>query len=87
MHGPDGSNHPNESVFIEVEEPSKIVIRHLSQPHFVLTVTLAEEGDGTRVTWHQAFEDGALASRIRHIVEPGNEQNLDKLAAALDRTD
>jgi len=31
----------------------------------------------------QEFEDSAVAARIRHIVEPANEQNLDRLLSAL----
>ena len=83
MHGPDGSHHHNESVFLEVHAPSKIVIQHQSQPHFVLTVTLVAHGEGTEITWNQEFEDRGVAARIRHIVEPANEQNLDRLEAAL----
>src|SRR5512144_1267366 len=40
MHGPDGSHHPNENVFIRLDAPSTLVIQHVSQPRFVLTVTL-----------------------------------------------
>jgi hypothetical protein len=29
------------------------------------------------------FEDPAVAARIRHIVEPANEQNLDRLQSVL----
>ena len=83
MHGPDGSNHANESVFLEVEAPYTIVIQHLSPPHFVLTVTLTEHEGGTKIDWVGEFEDAAVAARIRHIVEPANEQNLDRLAAVL----
>lgn len=83
MHGPDGSNHPNESVFLELHDPSKLVIQHVSPPRFVLTVTLAAREDGTAITWTQEFEDSAVAVRIRHIVEPANEQNLDRLRSVL----
>jgi uncharacterized protein YndB with AHSA1/START domain len=79
MHGPDGSNHPNESVFLELHDPSKLVIQHVSPPCCVLTVTLAAHEAGTVITWAQEFEDRAVAARIRHIVEPANEQNLDRL--------
>jgi uncharacterized protein YndB with AHSA1/START domain len=83
MHGPDGSNHANESVFLKVDEPSTIVIQHLSPPHFILTVTLTEHDEGTKLTWVGEFEDPAVAARIRHIVEPANEQNLDRLESVL----
>jgi uncharacterized protein YndB with AHSA1/START domain len=83
MHGPDGSNHANESVFLEVAPPAKIVIQHLSPPHFILTVTLDAHDGGTKISWVGEFEDPAVADRIRHIVEPANEQNLDRLESVL----
>ena len=84
MHGPDGSNHPNESVFLKLHSPSKLVIHHVSRPRYLLTVTLDAHDAGTAITWAQEFEDSAVAARIRHIVEPANEQNLDRLSAVLD---
>ena len=83
MHGPDGSHHPNESVFLELHAPSKLVIHHVSPPRFVLTVTMAAHEAGTAITWAQEFEDTAVAARIKHIVEPANEQNLDRLVSVL----
>jgi uncharacterized protein YndB with AHSA1/START domain len=85
MHGPNGSHHPNESVFLRMEAPSVVVIQHVSGPHYILTVTLAPHDGGTTIGWVQEFEDPAVAARIRHIVEPANEQNLDRLAAILSR--
>ena len=29
MHGPDGGDYPNESVFVEVVRPERIVFRHV----------------------------------------------------------
>lgn len=55
----------------------------MSRPRYVLTVTLAAHEAGTAITWAQEFEDEALAARIRHIVEPANEQNLDRLLSVL----
>ena len=81
MHGPNGSHHPNESVFLELAAPSRLVIHHVSAPRFVLTVDLAPRDGGTTITWTGVFEDAAVAARIRHIVEPANEQNLDRLTA------
>ena len=83
MHGPNGSNHPNENVFLELHAPSRVVIQHVSQPRYVLTVTLAAHEAGSAITWSQEFEDSAVAARIRHIVEPANEQNLDRLLSVL----
>ena len=82
MHGPDGKNYPNESVFLEVS-PEKIVIRHINAPNFTLTVTLKGVGNQTDLHWHQAFDDPQVAASIEHIIVPANEQNLNRLHASL----
>lgn len=38
---------------------------------------------GTTIRWVQEFKDSEVATRIRHIVEPVNEQNLDRLESVL----
>lgn len=81
MHGPDGRNYPNESVFAEIELPGKVVVQHVSEPKYYLTITLAASAVGTVVSWSQAFESSKAASRLEHIVVPANEQNLDRLSA------
>ena len=80
MHGPDGRNYKNESVFAEIESPRKIVVQHVSGPKYRLTILLASSAVGTVVSWSQAFESSNVASRIEHIVVPANEQNLDRLS-------
>jgi uncharacterized protein YndB with AHSA1/START domain len=82
MHSPNGGNPENESVF-ELVEPRKIVIRHISQPVYRLTIDLLPTAAGTIVSWSQEFDDEDVARRIAKIVVPANEQNLDKLMAEL----
>jgi len=81
MHGPDGKNYPNESVFWEIESPKKVIVQHTSEPQFSLTIALAASAAGTVVSWSQAFESPDIAGRVEHIVVPANEQNLDRLTA------
>ena len=85
MHSPNGGNPENESVF-ELVEPRKIVIRHISQPKYRLTIDLLSSAAGTVVSWSQEFDDAEVARRIEKIVVPANEQNLDKLMAELSVT-
>jgi uncharacterized protein YndB with AHSA1/START domain len=80
MHGPDGKNYLNENVFAEIEPPRKIVIAHVSEPKFRLTIALAPSTVGTVVSWSQAFDSIEVARAIEHIVTPANEQNLDRLS-------
>lgn len=81
MHGPNGGKYPNESVFAEIESPAKVVVQHISEPKYRLTITLAPSATGTLVSWSQEFEKPDVARRIEHIVVPANEQNLDRLSA------
>ena len=83
MHGPKNAQFQNESVFLEVDAPSTVVIKHVCKPYYVLRVTLEACPGGTAIDWAQEFEDPAVAERIRHIVEPANEQNLNRLEAVL----
>ncbi len=81
MHGPDGTDYPNESVFAEIEADRKVVIDHVCAPVFRLTVELSPQGAGTLVRWTQVFADPAVAAAVRHICVPANEQNLDRMTA------
>jgi hypothetical protein len=83
MHGPNGANHPNESEFVEIVPNALVRIRHVSSPQFVLSIGLQPRDNGTLVSWEQVFADAQVGASIRHIVEPANEQNLDRLAAEL----
>lgn len=80
MHGPDGKDYRNESIFQEIEPPRKVVIRHVSKPRYLLTITLEPiDGGHTRVHWEQVFDNPKVAEGIAPIVVPANEQNLDRL--------
>jgi hypothetical protein len=68
-------------VFAEIESPRKVVVQHVSEPKFRLTIVLAASAAGTLVSWAQAFENPAVAGRVEAIVVPANEQNLDRLTA------
>ncbi|HVK55077.1 MAG TPA: SRPBCC domain-containing protein [Burkholderiales bacterium] len=82
MHGPDGKNYPNDSVFLEASQ-QRIIVRHASPPNFTLTITLAEVDGQTNLDWSQAFDDPRLAANLAHIIIPANEKNLNRLHAAL----
>lgn len=87
MHGPGGKNYPNESEFLDIEPSRRIVIQHVSQPRYLLTVSLeSTDSGGTLVRWEQEFENPKVASGVEHIVVPANEQNLDRLSAEVLRT-
>ena len=84
MVGPDGARYPNENVFTALEPASCVVIRHDCEPFFTLTVQLSEVAGGTHVLWQQAFDDKHVAQALKAMVEPANEQNLDRLTRVLE---
>lgn len=59
----------------------ELVVRHVSQPHFTLSIRFDRTASGTTVTWEQAFDSPEVAASIKHIVEPANEQNLSRWQA------
>jgi uncharacterized protein YndB with AHSA1/START domain len=80
MHGPNGQSYPNENVFAEIEPPKLVVVQHVSEPHFRLTIALAPSTSGTLVSWTQEFESAEMAARLEAIVVPANEENLERLS-------
>ena len=86
MHDANGHNYDNESVFNEIERPSRIVIEHVARPWYTLTIKLTPHGDQTKLEWIQEFESADVAAKMRPIVATANEQNLDRLQAVFDTT-
>lgn len=83
MHAPNGAHYANESFFREIEPAAKIVIEHVVQPWFRLTITLTERGEQTHLAWDQEFESPEIAAKMRPLSKTANEQNLDRLQAVL----
>ena len=85
MHGPDGKDYPNESRFTRVIADQVFEIEHLSGHHFLLTLELVPVGTGTQIRWLQSFETVEHYARIAEFVAVANEQNLERLAAEVQR--
>jgi uncharacterized protein YndB with AHSA1/START domain len=83
MHGPEGANDPNESVFVEVVKPERIVLQHVSGPRFQLTITLTEHAGRTTLTWRMRFDSAGECDKVKRFAVGANEQNLDRLEARL----
>jgi uncharacterized protein YndB with AHSA1/START domain len=83
MHGPNGADYPNESVFRKLTPRARIVVEHVVKPWYMLTVTLTARGDQTHISWIQEFEGPEVAARIGPMVTTSNEQVLDRLQSLL----
>ncbi len=86
MHGPDGTDYPNENVFRIVEPSSRVVLEHISEDHhFFLTITFQTRNAQTLVGWRQVFDTAEHKQSIAGIVGQANEQNLTRLQAEVAR--
>jgi uncharacterized protein YndB with AHSA1/START domain len=91
MHGPDGTDYPNQSVFVEVVKPERIVYsmmggRKGDPAHkFEATWSFEAIGDKTRLTLRMLFPSAEIREEIAKaygVIEAGN-QTLDRLGEHL----
>jgi uncharacterized protein YndB with AHSA1/START domain len=85
MHGPDGTDYKNKSIFKEIVTNKKIVYEHVSYPRFIATIEFEEQGEKTFISWHMLFE---TAEQFIQVVktfkaDEGLKQNLEKLGVYL----
>jgi uncharacterized protein YndB with AHSA1/START domain len=81
MHGPNGVDYPNECIFVEISSPVRIVLRHVAPVHqFQITAEFEDKEGKTHLTFCQRFETAEELEKLRKLVVPANEQNLDRLA-------
>jgi uncharacterized protein YndB with AHSA1/START domain len=85
MHGPDGVDYKNESVYVEVTPPERLVFDHVLAPNFRMTVTFEDQGGKTLVRVQLLFPDAALRDLVvkQFGALEGAKQNLEKLEAYL----
>jgi uncharacterized protein YndB with AHSA1/START domain len=89
MHAPNGAKFPNESVFVEIAQPERIVFRHLAPVHAFLATAkfaehvFAEHTHRTTIRFTMLFPTAAECERSKRYVVQGNEENFDRLEALL----
>src|SRR2546428_7132312 len=81
MHGPDGMDYRNKSIFVKVEEPELIVFDHMSVPKFQASVSFIVQGDKTLLSWKMTFESAQQLEKVikEFGADQGLKQNVEKL--------
>jgi len=86
MHGPDGPDYKNKSIFKVIIKHKKIVYHHVSGPKFLATIEFESRGRTTFLRWHMLFE--TREEFIRTVktfkADEGLSQNVEKLMAYLE---
>jgi uncharacterized protein YndB with AHSA1/START domain len=86
MHAPDGTAYLNTNVFEKIVFPELIVFNHIEPVHqFKVTVSFDEAGAQTKLIFHMLFESAEECVRVKPFVRVANEQNFDRLEAALSK--
>ena len=85
MHGPDGTDYKNKSVFKEIIKHKKIVYEHTSSPKFLATIEFESRGTSTFLNWHMLFETKEQFIQVVKTfkADEGLKQNIEKLNAYL----
>ncbi len=88
MHGPDGTNYPNKTKFLQVEDYSKMIYDHGANddqpPLFRVTVLFTEKNGQTELDFTMAFENAAIATQMKKFIkQAGGDSTWDRLAEYL----
>jgi uncharacterized protein YndB with AHSA1/START domain len=90
MHGPDGVDYPNRTVYLEVEQHQKLVYDHGASddrpPLFRVTVLFASTDDKTTMDMTMTLPTPEQAEETRRFIkEAGGNATWDRLAEFLDK--
>jgi uncharacterized protein YndB with AHSA1/START domain len=80
MHGPDGTDYKNHSVFVEIVPHERLVLDHLSGPHFRMEATFVDRNGGTEVTFRGIFDTVKEFEQVKGFAIDGNRETMDRMA-------
>jgi len=81
MHGPDGTDYKNKSVFREVIKHKKLVYEHVTSPKFTATIEFEKQREKTLLKWYMLFESREQFIQVVKTfkADEGLKQNVEKL--------
>lgn len=88
MHGPDGTDYDNRSVFTEIVQHKKIVYEHISGHYFIATIEFEAQRNTTLMHWEMLFETKEEYHQfvIEYKVGESLQQNIERLAQYIERS-
>jgi len=88
MHGPDGTNYKNKSIYKEIKVNKRIVFNHFN-PDFTTTIEFEEQGEQTHLRWHMLFDSVEEFIQVVKTfkADEGLKQNIEKLIVYLQGMD
>lgn len=91
MHGPDGVDYPNKTMYLEVEEHAKLVYDHGGYddrpPLFRVTVLFSEEAGKTKMAMTMALASKEAAEQTHQFIKQvGGYSTWDRLGEYLEKS-
>lgn len=91
MHGPDGVDYPNKTIYLEVEEQAKLVYDHGGHddrpPLFRVTVLFSEEAGKTKMEMTMALASKEAAEQTHQFIKQvGGYSTWDRLGEYLEKS-
>jgi len=85
MHGPDGKDYKNKSIFKEITKHKQIVYEHVTGPKFITTVRFTPQGKKTLLEWQMLFDTAEERDKTVKTFKAdiGLKQNIFKLEGYL----
>jgi uncharacterized protein YndB with AHSA1/START domain len=85
MHGPDGKDYKNKSIFGEIIKYKRIVYQHMTAPKFQTTVDFTPQGKKTLLEWRMVFDTADERDKTVKTfnADVGLKQNIFKLEGYL----
>lgn len=92
MHGPDGTDYPNKTIYYEVEEYKRLVYDHGGSddrpPLFRVTATFAEVNGQTELDMSMSFATEDVAKEMKKFIKQASgDSTWDRLAEYLSEKD
>lgn len=86
MHGNDGKNYPNRSMFVEIVPFKKIVFQHFN-PNYLATIVFEPKEKETLMQRTMQFETTELFETVVKVfkADEGLSQNVEKLERYLEQ--
>ena len=90
MHGPDGVDYPNKTVYLEIEDHARMVYDHGGYddrpPMFRVTVLFMEVKGGTQMAMTMRMPNAEAAEETRKLIKKaGGDATWDRLAEFLEK--
>ena len=86
MHSPDGKDFPNESIFVEINEPHHLVFDHICEPFFRADVNFEKlNNNQTKIVWKMIFQEKESFDKLSAFIGEKNEENMNRLVVEIEK--